>query len=313
MKNKTATSASALALCLIILAGCNNDSDAGSGPGTGSGSGSAPNIEYTGATGPANINPTNANELALGTVEATSRAIAGDSAQNVSPLSLNDPAALSQPELSALINRSLAWLGVGPEADTTAPFARSSHQGSVYPCPGGGSITWGSNDLAQQSESGSYEIRYNDCTVTEGNMTTTMDGTLYYEWDGSNFTYVYDLAITENGVTQVYNSTFTCDDMGCTSFEVYNIGGTQYKAENVSVIDTTNGYNVSMQLYHEDYGYFQVDATNLVPCDSGGGFQSGNVVITDETDDETVDIVFSGCGANSMTATYQGVAQVFDQ
>lgn len=97
----------------------------------------------------------------------------------------------------------------------------------------------------------------------------------------------------------------------CTVSENFSSNGVSYRVTNVSFTSTGNEYDFTARIYHEDYGYVEIVATDLVLCDDGG-FSSGSIVVTDSTSDEVLSLTYSGCD-DPVVVVYQGSSYNVDQ
>jgi len=135
-------------------------------------------------------------------------------------------------------------------------------------------------------------------------------GELEGEWG-----YDFDYTVTYRGETNRYQGSYRCNGNDFTSCSYTNNyagrSGRSYRSENVNVSgDNSSGYSVSARVYDQELGYLDYQASNLVLCEGGFGFQSGDISVTDSSGSEVLSVVFSGC--DSYTATYQGVSYTID-
>ena len=176
-------------------------------------------------------------------------------------------------------------------------------------------------------ESGTMSFTYNNCTYSYSyagnNSSITYNGSYFYEFRPGYWYWDYDLTVTSsfNGETDQYSmrGTFECtgdDDSfwsytDCTYSETYSEGGVTYRVSNLTFTSTGNSYSFTARVYHSEYGYVEVVATNLVYC-VGGGFESGTITISDSDSAEVLSITYSGCD-DPAVITYQGTTYLVDQ
>jgi len=182
---------------------------------------------------------------------------------------------------------------------------------SEYVCPDGGTAVYETS--GQSSQYGSFTVVYTNCTYSYGSETTVIDGTATWTTneDGS-FSYEYNLTTTYAGETTTITGTYSCDsEFNCSYQDNFVEGGTSHSISNVSVSgNNSSGFNVSARVSHEDYGYIDIEATGLILC-SGGGFESGNISVTDSSGSIVLQIDFVSC--SEMTVTFDGVAETVPQ
>jgi hypothetical protein len=190
-------------------------------------------------------------------------------------------------------------------------MARNTVDLSSSVCPDGGSASYETS--GQTSQSGSFTIIYNNCAYSYGSETTVVDGTA--TWivnDDGSFSYEYDLTTTYGGESTTLTATYSCDaEYNCSYEDSFVSGGTSYKISNASVSgNSSSGYNVTVRVTNENYGYVDIEATGLVPC-SGGGFSSGSIDVTDSSGSSVLEVTFVSC--SEMTVTFEGVAETVSQ
>ena len=160
-------------------------------------------------------------------------------------------------------------------SDSQSLLARNTTNGDYSEfCNGGGSASY-TLTTSQNGESGEFTYNYNNCTYTYGEYSITYDGSMYYEYDnsGNYWLWEYDLTVSTN-----YMGSYTL----------------------------TSSYECSgdLKIYHEDYGYVEIVATDLVLCDNGG-FSSGSIVVTDSSSTDILTLTYSGCD-DPVVVTYNG-------
>lgn len=297
---------------LVLLVGCEPEAPVAVDPVTEPVTQTSP--EYIGIVEPASIIPDNAAELAQGAVDVSVRAILSDATLEASAALTREPGALSEAEAAELLNKALNLISIHqgrledvvPER-TLRPL--SSQDDGSFACPDSGTMHWENTDGQWQT----YELEYRDCTLTEENTTTAINGLARYEFPETGAVYTYDLNYERNGELGTMAGSFACVVQGgCTFAETYEIDGTVFDAVNVNVLNFVDTFNVSMQLFHESYGYVFVQSSGLTLCPAAEGMQSGELIVRDQTDEEIL-VTFDGCGENSMAMLYRGERQWFDQ
>jgi hypothetical protein len=168
-------------------------------------------------------------------------------------------------------------------------------------------------------DSGSGLMTFNNCSE----MGETINGTATFSWSGGfdqingfrNFTVVVDATVTVAGQpAQQVTGTVTCTNFGasCSVQESFvGADGSSVTVEGVTVSgDSSTGYNLSAQVYHEEFGAITITASNIVFC-SNGNIQSGSISVTDSTNAVVLVINFSNC--DEFTATFDGVSNTYPQ
>ena len=161
---------------------------------------------------------------------------------------------------------------------------------------------------------GSYTVTVDDTVVVYDNYCVGSDLSQYlvngrfdFDYQGSNFSqYVmqYDYTLTYGDESYRYQGTRRCDSNGCSEQTEYvGTNGRRYRSQDVSVQYDGSGYSVSAVVYDGDRGYVRYEADNLVLCDSGIGFTSGTITVSDNSG-AVVSVVFDGC--TSYTVEYRG-------
>lgn len=244
-------------------------------------------------------------EQAEGAAEATrqgaSQAISEDQAADSIPLGASI-SSFSNEELVRSHSLDLVEVANLPAGATTVVEGE---------CGGSANITSnGSNHVT---------IVYNDYCLSIDGFDYVLNGTydITYTLSGetiTSFSADYDVTATYRGETYSSSGSISCQGESltdCTVVSDFNgTNGRSYRITNLTVSgDEVNGYNVSARVYDGDVGYVDFQATGLVPCD-GGGFSSGTIEFSD-SNGGTVTVVFSGCGA--YTVTYDGVATLVSQ
>lgn len=167
-------------------------------------------------------------------------------------------------------------------------------------CNAGGSATIETNS-SQDGQSGEYLYTYNNCSYSASGYSVTFNGTMYLEfnYETNYWLWEYNIDVTSSdsgsySLNASYECTGSTDFSNCTVSENFSEGGVSYRTTNVTFTGTGSDYDFSARIYHEDYGYVDIEATGLVLCDDGG-FSSGNIVVTDSSSTEVLSLTYSGC------------------
>ncbi|WP_428253056.1 hypothetical protein [Gynuella sp.] len=280
---------------LFLLAGCGGEG------GDDSSGGSSASFSYTGKTSAATASDSNYKDLALTGSYGSKMAITSNNVPSIGGRSLN--------QATILPNKLVIQLTKTPSG--TSRSTRTSQDMSAEICESGSAVADGQGN----ENSGDFTITFTNCAIDVGDGTTAIyNGVAHsvYSSDDS-FTISYqNFTIQYNGTTSSLNMTFSCDsNLNCTSYNDFSEDGITYRVSDASVYgDSSSGWNVSARVYHENYGYINIQASNLIMCDSGG-FSSGSISITDSSNSEVISIVFDSC--SSMTVTYNGNAETVSQ
>ncbi len=248
-------------------------------------------------TSRATVTADNQGQMATAAAEGSKKAVDSSNAPIAVLLDGSDlPLQLARQVRAHLLASSLV---VGPTIDVSAQA-----------CPNGGVATVTYPDNA--GESGSGTSRYSGCQGPG----YTINGTAVYRWTNNfeNFSYEYDLTVSDG--TRSYNlrGTVTCtggSEFSCSYTEDFSADGRRFRIENVQVSgNNTSGYNVSVRVYDEEFGYVDISATGITICDNGN-IGTGQIQVTDSTGNVVLQIDFTNC--DQMVVTFDGVGTTLDQ
>lgn len=294
---KALTNWLAIFMSALFLAACSGGGDSDDGGDSSSGG-------YSGNTSAATVDDSNKDDVSTASRVGAEKAIESETApgRNVGSGAPNEAVFILDQTVAAIEGRQSRTLGI--ESRQTVDLSSSV-------CNSGGSAYY-ETDGSSNSSYGTFTIVYDNCSYTYGGETTTVDGTASWtnNEDGS-FTYVYDITVTYGSESYTVTGTYACDSSyNCTYEDNFTQGGVSYKISNVSVSNNGSSYDVSVRVYHEDYGYVDIVGDDLVACDSGG-FQSGTITVTDSSSTDVLSINFVSC--TEMTVTYNGSSQTVSQ
>lgn len=145
---------------------------------------------------------------------------------------------------------------------------------------------------------------------------TVIDGRIVYSVSDDLLVYEYqNVTVTHGDTTETINMEMRCDlsnGYDCTySSNLDGSDGRTYRTTSSEVTgNSSSGYDVSARVYDPDHGYIDIQASGITVCDNGG-IGSGTISVTDSSGDAVLTIEFSSC--DSMTVTYNGNAQTYDQ
>ena len=284
-----------IGLVSVGLFACSGGDDA-------SGDGSS-NEGYNGATSAATVNDSNKNDMARASSVGAEKAIESSSApgRTLTRNNTHSIEYLLETSSITITNMRKSRMQSRAVVDLTSSV-----------CPSGGSASY-TYDESSTSAYGSFTINYNNCSYNYGGITSTVDGSAVWTTneDGS-FSYVYDLTTTYGTETYHISATYECDaEFNCSYSDEFSFDGVSYRVGDISVSGSSSlGFNVSAKVYHEDYGYITIEATDLISC-SSGGFSSGRIVVEDSTNSDVLEVDFVSC--SQMTVTFNGVATTVEQ
>lgn len=272
----------------ILLAACGGGGSDGDGDNSG----------YSGKTSAATVDDSNNTDVAKGVHVASKQAVSSEEGGSA----LRSLFMPDSPR-DILIEQSLS--------DSQSLLARNTTNGDYSEfCNGGGSASY-TLTTSQNGESGEFTYNYNNCTYTYGEYSITYDGSMYYEYDnsGNHWLWEYDLTVSTNYMgSYTLTSSYECSgDLGlgsCTVSENFSDNGVSYRVTDVSFSSSGSDFDFTAKVYHEDYGYVEIVATDLVLCDNGG-FSSGSIVVTDSSSADVLSLTYSGCDA-PVVVTYNG-------
>lgn len=283
-----------LGLSIVACSGGSSDSDDTGG-----------NSDYSGKTTPATVDDSNNSEVASGVHIASKQAVKSEEGGGLLR-SING----SKNPRDILINSSI-------QHANSSQFRNTGSGDYSSFCNGGGSASF-EYTSSQDGTSGEYTYIYNNCTYTFDGYSITYDGTMYWEFDSDAeyWLWEYDIDITSNYMESYsLNASYECTGgqmlENCTVSENFSNNGVSYRVTNVSYSSTGSQYDFTARIYHESYGYVDIEATGLVLCDDGG-FSSGSIVVTDSTSNEVLSLTYSGC-SDPVVVEYQGSTYNVDQ
>jgi hypothetical protein len=272
----------------LLLAACAGDGEGGSG---------SDDNSYSGMTSSATVSADNKDALVVASSVGAGKAIETSAAPKKLTRSSNGAIEhilkISSDSISA--------------TNQTRMQTRATQDLTSSVCNSGGSasFTYDENNFTGY---GTFTITYNNCSYSYGGVTSTVDGTAVWtnNEDGS-LSYEYDLTMTYGSETYTLTATYVCDaSSNCSYTDDFSYSGVSYKVSDVSVSgNSSSGFDVSATVYHEDYGYIEIEATDLISC-ADGGFSSGTISVVDSTSAEVLSIVFVSC--SEMTVTYDSVS-----
>lgn len=183
---------------------------------------------------------------------------------------------------------------------------------SASVCNAGGSASYTYDDN-NTTGYGTFTINYNNCQYSYGGETSSVNGSAIWtsNEDGS-FSYEYDLTTTYGSETYTVTATYECDaEFNCSYVDDFSHNGVSYQIADFSVSgNASTGFDVVATVYHETYGYIEIQGVDLVMC-SGGGFSSGTITVEDSTNSDVLTITYVSC--SEMTVTFNGVSSTVDQ
>lgn len=169
-----------------------------------------------------------------------------------------------------------------------------------------GKVTGNVSDSKDSFSFYGLSISFGSENVTfTGNMTT-----LYYS---DRDVYKDDIVISSSDGTVAWMSETVCYYSGGCSYSEYFTGnnGVTYRADDYSVYENDNGWQLSGKVYDPSLGSFDLDATNIQYCEDGSGkIESGMIFATDSQDNE-LSIVFIDCDTYALT--FSGVSTAHAQ
>ncbi len=253
----------------------------------GGGGGSADDDDggYTGATGPADISASNADDLALAATSGTSAAIAQDVAPSTAFRSAS---------------RQLVDLGLGVRSRTAnEPVPNVCQSGTA--------------DLTHNDDYSQITIVYSDCVISDVAGNYIVDGRFeMHQADDGSFSMSYqNFRITYGGETYHLNMNVECDaNYNCTwTSDAQGIDGRTYRVQGATVTSTgSNSYSVSATVYDPDYGYIEIQSNVTYGSCAYGVPESGSITVTDG-DGDTMTVVFNDC--DSFTVTMDGTSTTY--
>ncbi|WP_189607976.1 hypothetical protein [Saccharospirillum salsuginis] len=294
---KALTNLLAILMSALFLTACSGGGDSDD-DGDSSGGG------YSGNSSAATVDDSNKDDVSTASRVGVEKAIESEAAPG------KDAGSDVPNEAVFILDQTVAAIE-GTQSRSLTVESRQTVDLSSSVCNSGGSAYY-ETDGSSNSSYGTFTIVYDNCSYTYGGETTTVDGTASWtnNEDGS-FTYVYDLTVTYGSESYTVTGTYSCDsNYNCTYEDNFTQNGVSYKISNVSVTNNGSSFDVSVRVYHEDYGYVDVVGDDLVACDNGG-FQSGTITVSDSTSTDVLTVSFVSC--TEMTVTFNGSSQTVAQ
>lgn len=302
-----------LAANVAVLAGC---SGGGGGGGSDSPKGSAAPIGNTDSVASlrdapaAQIDSSNLEVLVSAATAGAAQAISGDSTSvpGVGIASLSQSEAITSGDMRSVAKQSSSVAMTERYAGSCGGEYRFEFPEDYF---GGDYVAHVYYDNYCEG-AGSYQFIY------DGYQTIEADFYNSEQTSGKYFTR-YDLTLRSNletfSTTRIrgwqecqfdYHSDFyDCEE----AHDYLTSSGRYYELSDAEVSGSAyEGYSVSARVADEEYGYITIEATDLIECETGG-FSSGSLVITDASETEVVEILFSSC--DSFTVTYEGVSETY--
>lgn len=286
------------------------------GCGGGGGGDDSDSLSYTGVSTAVAVTSENSEILAATSIEAATKVIEDEKfndipfAVDVTNTSDSDiKAKLKEIGLSIARNTQTNPLPTGAVQTITASELNSDMGEYLY-C--NGSIT--ASDSGDEN-SGTVSITFNNLCVVgfDGTNNAYLNGTMKISWGSGYEQIIFSyLSVTINGEMVVnFNAEMSCtwneadySNYVCTSATYYTgTDGKVYKvADSYAYGDDFYGWNAEATVYHPDYGYVTIVASNLKFECSNGSPSAGNIVIRG-SDSASTSIEIIGCNSYSVTHT----------
>ncbi|MCA6064581.1 hypothetical protein [Thalassolituus marinus] len=306
----------------ILLGACGGD-DSGTGN-------TIEAIEYSGNNSAASLSADNQGVYATSSAEVVAKSIAANVSDDpmdnlpiaaVSRVSSDQKALLKQ-AVGSVLEYTLEGLPIAAtQNDTGDCGGAASMSGSeskativysdycfydLY-----GDVVYADGSLSYvYSSSGDIEIvtyRFSDFTISYDEESSTLNGgmTDHYKWSESDKEYYsvyssWNYSVTQNGVTQQYSGTIECSSVAASSCEydeqIQGSHGEVYQLSDLYVYDGDSYYTVEATFYHPEYGYVDLEASNITLC-SDGSVGDGTIILEDNSG-TTMTVTFNGCGSS---------------
>ncbi|MGH1485257.1 MAG: hypothetical protein ACRBCI_03485 [Cellvibrionaceae bacterium] len=299
----------------LVLIGC------GGGGGSSNPSTPKPDV-YSGATGRATVEAANSQALSKGAVEATYN-LTNYGQSTVDPQDFLRQASVDRSISSiSLVDMGQQVLISELKADLSSQQNTANRIDETGSCSFGGKVRVIFPDISENAttvpQKGRGTLIFTGCEELEG----TIDGIMAFSWNGfnentiefDNFTATFNLLLTETGGSSAtVRGKMSCTNFGldCTVSEDFvGANSVEYRVENIITSISIGGYSLEARVYHEGFGYVDIEATDIIFCDDGN-IQSGAIRVIDSSNIEVLVVTFSNC--DEFTVTFDGVATVYDQ
>ena len=210
---------------------------------------------------------------------------------------------------------SKAPLSIIKKLDLSAALLKGAPE--QVDCEAGGSFTtdfpyYTNQDVRDVPDSGEAFLEYDDCNFGEEVDFLVFNGRIDIKWSGGvnsegDFKH-YTLTFTVNSDGTDYTGTLVCSNYSetCEYSEQYAEEGVDYRIQNVDISgDAFFGYDIKATVYSGE-SYLRMAGTGLVPCDDGG-FERGEINVTDATGDVVLEVSFDNC--ETMLVTFDGESE----
>lgn len=318
-----------LATCLLtafLLQACGGGSGDGSPDSTNDGNDiTSASQDYSGETAQATLTTDNTKDLATASASGTKQAIDSDSvpvvgARSDLPFSkeeiLEEHADFVAGILEGNNNQAARGVTAARTEDLTSALCDSGSIIATYPDTG---------------TSGNWSIDYNQCTRTTSyggsSYTTSFDGsvegtytqignTYRYEYRYENFTVSIQSPYVDH--SQTFNMSMTCEfnqnsaEYSCDYYSDYQgYDDRVYRVSEVSVSgNESSGYDVSVRVYHPDYGYVTVMTEIPVTYECANGYPNAGRVLVEGANGTVATVEFTSC--STYVVVFDGVSTSYD-
>lgn len=304
----------------FLLSACGGGSSS-----SGGGSGSIETIEYSGASTAASLSSSNKDAFASSSEEVVTKAItadsSGDALDNVGFAAVSskggsaDQAKLAKQAVDSVLEDVLAGVPVAATQSVAGDCGGSaSYSGSESSATiaysnfcidvSGGTMVADGTVKYSYSTSGDIEtstVQYSNFSMTYGGETYTMTGTITDRYNMTEYYSEYsswNYVVTQDGVSSQFSGSMTCTSYySCEYYDqIKGSDGSVYQVSDLYVYDSGSYYTVEATFYHPEYGYVDLEASNITLC-SDGSVASGTISLEDNSG-TTITVTFNGCGSS---------------
>lgn len=285
----TLTSTTALLLGAFLITGCSSSDDGATttvpaDDGGGGGTTTGGSTTFDGNTAPAAIDATNTEAIGKAAGESVQKADASTGLPGA--IAINSP--INMDQINDIVLSTANSLNIPAGIDV--PGVCSSGSASM-------------SDTAAPPTSGPYDmtITYNDCTVTNTNITVDGSAVIHYD-DFSNPTTAFSITYNNFTVTDPVNGTQTinmsmaCNGTGCSfNSDFAGSDGVTHRITNFNVSgDASSGFSGSATFFHGTYGEVTTSFSGITYGGSCGSIPNGGTITYNSTDGSSGTIIFAG-------------------
>ncbi|MEW8507569.1 MAG: hypothetical protein AB2598_12780 [Candidatus Thiodiazotropha sp.] len=288
-----------LSLSLSLLQGCG-------GGGGSDGSTSSGGTSYTGSTSEANIDSTNAKDIATGAASGSQQAVVSDSLSGVAMRAQVNPAA----KLAEVAPRIAQWIN-----RQRTPLAAKTVDVSGDICDAGGRAVANTNDAETEGT-----INFTDCAMSDmRGGTLVLDGIVEFTVNvgADTLSMVFHVTVSYIGETETIDLALDCSSISTAAVscsmtsDFAGIDGRVYRIDDISVSgNEVSGFYINMTLYDPDHGWVVVTTGQPLTYGCANEVPGSGMLTLNGGNGSFATASFDSC--SSFTITLDGVGATYN-